>query len=74
MPMLACMQNYLLRPPIPLFFSTAASIYQDVSGLQLAKCTYGGIAGRFRLKSGSAKILKFFQRFFWVEISRRRAW
>jgi hypothetical protein len=52
------MQSILLGPHNPKFFHTA-SLYQDVSGLQTAKCTYAGMRADFRNKSLLALVLKF---------------
>jgi hypothetical protein len=50
--------------PLSPNFSAKVSIYQDVPGLQLAKCTYGGMEGWPRSKSRSTKVLKFSTDFF----------
>jgi hypothetical protein len=52
------MQSVLLDPHNPKYFHTAF-IYQDVPGLQSAKCTYAGIRADPRRKTLSALILKF---------------
>jgi hypothetical protein len=44
------MQSSLLDPHNPKFLDTA-SIYQDVPGLQSAKCTYAGMQADSHRKS-----------------------
>ncbi len=54
---IVCMQSTLLDPHNPKFFATA-SIYQDVPGLQLAKCTYASMRTDARHKPCLAWALK----------------